>query len=248
MHARDKIKEILGENYKSPNGAFGEKQNRGKLINRREDAARKRKERARANNKPEKANRTKRNGQEPIDPTELKRQQRRNLTGEMRLTPYEAVGSRLVAYLETGKSKHMQDIFELMEEYPKLRKYIKEKSKKALPKFDFKVYASRPLLDEEVGGKGYRHNEGMRNWTLSKSMTERVFKENENCYIMECKVSPEDVVIYLPAFSDLVERVIMEGLVDEPMNKNVIRECKVGQEIVLPAEKYNEGYIVEVIQ
>ncbi len=79
-------------------------------------------------------------------------------------------------------------------------------------------------------------------------MTERVFKESEDCYIMECKVKPDDVVIYLPAFADLIERVIMEGLVDEPMNVNVIRECKVGQEIVLPANKYNEGYIVEVIE
>ncbi|MFW6130013.1 MAG: hypothetical protein ACOC56_02440 [Atribacterota bacterium] len=78
-------------------------------------------------------------------------------------------------------------------------------------------------------------------------MVNKVFKECENYYIMECKVNPEDVVIYLPAFSKLLERVILEGLVDEPMC-NVIRECKVRQEIVLPAEKYNEGYIVEVAE
>lgn len=241
MSVRDKIKEILSENFKSPNGSFGQKKNKGKLYLRREDAKRKRKQRAKEDNKPK----TKKELEEEklLTPEEKRKQQRRQLQGELKLSPLECVGSRLAAYLETRNSKHMFEIFELMEDYPKLGKFIREKSQAALPKYPFNVYSTREWLGESIGDRISRSN-GRHNWYLSKHKAKKL-SECDKYKLLECsQVSPEDVILYIPAFSKLLERCILEGLIDEP-STNVVREARTCEEIVLP-EKYLEGVIIEI--
>lgn len=244
MGVRDKIREVLEEsNFKSPNGSFGEKQNRGQMYLRREDTKRKRKERARGA-KPQGTDSKKRKDTEDIlDPRELKSVQRRQLSGELRLTPKEAFVSRLIAYLESNHSKHMMEAIKLLEEYPKLKNFVSQTSQKALPKNNFAVYSARERLSEEIGEKGYRSPGNHHNWTLSRSQIKEIW-ECDEAYIMETKISPTDVIIYLPAFSKMMEKVIYEGLVDEPMT-NVIRKAKFREEVVL-SDKFDHGIIVEV--
>jgi len=239
---KEKIKEILYENYKSLNGQFGEKQEKGKMFLRREDAKRKRHDRAKAKKKESSQNRSNDNVLE-VDPQELKRQKRESLVGELKLTPKQAFLSRLTAYLESGQSKHMIECFRLMEDYPKLKKHIKERSKKSLPKYTFKAYATRERLNEEIGEKGCRCDGNSHNWTLSRSMAGEIWNTDEP-YLMECSVNPDDVVIYVPAFAKDIEHVILNGLVDEP-TVNVVRKAKILEEIILP-EQYNEGIIIEI--
>jgi hypothetical protein len=241
MSVRDKIKEILSENYKSLNGTFGQKQNKGKSYLRREDAKRKKKQRAKADNKPK----TKKELEEEqsLSPKEKAKLQRRQLEGEMKLTPLECIGSRLAAYLETRNSKHMFEIFGLMEDYPELAKFVRDKSVAALPKYPFNVYSTREWLGESIGDRGHR-SDGRHNWYLSKQKAKKL-TECDKFKLIECgQVSPEDVILYIPAFSKLIERCILEGLIDEP-SKNVVREAKTCEEIVLP-EKYVEGVIIEI--
>jgi hypothetical protein len=245
MNVREKIKILLSENYKSPNGHFGESQNKGKLFLQERDAERKREERKKLKDQTKKDTPKKDTPKDTQDPKDIQNEKRRKLKGELRLTPLETVISRLIAYLDTGKSKHMSEIFSILDDYPKLKKFVKDKSMKSLPKYEFKVFAARELLDEEIGSTGYRSETGYHNWTLSKNMVEKLFKENNDYYIMECKVNPADVVIFIPAFTTMMEQLILEGLVDEPMH-NIIRDAKITDEIVLPAEKYNCGYIIEV--
>ncbi|MFW6130012.1 MAG: hypothetical protein ACOC56_02435 [Atribacterota bacterium] len=108
---REKIKNILSENYKSINGSFGHKYRKGHLYLNREDAKRKRKERDRGKRKESKS---KKEESDNVDPKLIKKEQRKQLIGEMRLTPLETFASRLIAYLESNKSKHMNEIFSLM--------------------------------------------------------------------------------------------------------------------------------------
>jgi len=239
MQIREKIKQILEENYKSLVGTFGEKQNKGKMYLRREDAKRKRKERA----KDKSSNKIVEN-EDCVDPKEIVKQQRRNLKGGLRLTPLETFAAKLIYYIETKKQKHIIEAIELMEDYPKLGKYVKEQSKKILPKYEFCVYAGRERLDEEIGQISQRSDGDYHNWTLSKESVKYVFNESESPYTMECKIVPDDVIIYIPAFTQLMENVILEGLIEEP-SKNVIRDAKKQEEIILPG-KYNEGYIIGV--
>ena len=238
MSVRNKIQEIFNENYKSLNGAFGEKQNKGKMYLRREDAKRKRIERSK--NKPKKDDKI----EQDLDPSEIIKQQRRQLQGGLRLTPLETFTSKLIYYVETRKPKHILDAIELMEDYPKLGKYVKEQSKKCLPKYEFCAYAMRERLDEEIGQLGKRIDGDYHNWTLSRANANSVFNECDSPYLMECKINPSDVIIYIPAFTKLMEKLIIEGLIEEP-SLNVIRESKKREEIILPG-KYNEGYIIGV--
>lgn len=243
MSVRDKIKEILSENYKSFNGSFGQRQNKGKSYLRREDAKRKRKQRAKADSiKPK----TKKEIEEEksLSPAEKRKQQRRQLQGELKLSPLECVASRLAAYLETRNSKHMFEIFELMEDYPETAKVIRKKSQECLPKYPFNVYTTREWMGESIGDRGSRSEGHSHNWYLSKHKAKKL-TECDKFKLIECgQVSPEDVILYIPAFSKLLERCILEGLIDEP-STNVVREAKTCEEIVLP-EKYLEGVIIEI--
>jgi hypothetical protein len=238
---RDKIRSILSENYKSLIGEMGEKQNRGTLTKRREDAIRKRKEREKTR-KPKKQ--TEKTSNPLIDAEELQRQRRRELVGELKLTPKEALASRLIAYLESSHSKHMLEVFELLEDYPGVKKWARKMSQEALPKNPFNVYAARERIDENIGDSGCRREGNPHNWTLSRHRTKEIWEGCSERYIMECKVTPTDVILYLPAFTKLMERVIFEGLVDEP-KVNVLRKAKRQEEIILP-ERYSSGIIVEV--
>lgn len=243
MSMRSKIKDILNENYKSPIGPMGEKQNRGKLAKQKEDRERKMEERAQGKNlKPLKEKKKTTKKEEEIDPREIAREQRKQLKGEMRLTPKELVVSHLIEYVETRRSKPMLEIFELLDEYPKLKKYVKEMSKKKLPKNEFAVYSGRERLDEEVGSEGKRAGDNPHNWYMSQ-FTARESADVDDGYLIETKVTPDDVLLYIPAFTKLMEKCILEGLVEEP-ESNVLRKAKKQNELILPA-KFNTGLIME---
>lgn len=172
----------------------------------------------------------------PIDP-------RTYLEGSMKYTLLEQFLAHLVEYLESGRSKPMLEVFSLMEEYPKLKEFVKNKSQEALPKNAFSVYAAREALHEDVGHPARRSGTNPHNWYLTKQHARDAAVNVSEAIIMEAKVSPDHALLYIPAFSGLLEKFILGGKIDEPQT-NVVRKAKGCQEIVLP-HHINSGLVIE---
>lgn len=212
-------------------------------LHKHKDARRKRRERQgeqrlkEIKKSHEKTEKAKNKGEAIPDP-------RLNFTGELRYTPKEAFLVHLVEYLNTGKSKHMMNALKLMEEYPVLAKYIKEKSQKELPHQPFSVYSVREHMDEEVGSPAYRSGDNPHNWYLTIPCAKDNCDHLHDHYVMEAKISPDKALIYLPAFSKDIEKLIFSGKIQEP-ETNVVRKAKSLHEIILPSH-IDSGVVVEV--
>jgi hypothetical protein len=169
---------------------------------------------------------------------------RLSMTGELRYTPKEAFLVHLAEYLNTGKSKHMMNALHLMEEYPALAKYVKESSQAALPQQAFSVYAVREHFSEEVGSPAYRSGENPHNWYLTVPCAKENCNHLDDHFIMEAKITPDKVLIYMPAFSKELEKLILSGKIQEPQN-NVVRKSRSLNEIVLP-QNIDSGLVIEI--
>ena len=207
---------------------------------RKKDARRKRRERSREKAisglpKPKKVQ----DEAKEMDP-------RANLQGPMRLTLKETFLSSLVEYITTRKSRPILEAITLMEEYPKLKKFVTKKSRDSLPTRGFSVYAVREsTMNEEVGSPAYRTGTNAHNWCLNKSQAKRNSRLNEGYYIMEAKILPNHVLLYLPAFASDIENFIYEGKLMEEPQTNVLRMIKQQNEVILPSE-IDTGLVVEI--
>lgn len=207
---------------------------------RKKDARRKRRERARekAISGAVKESKVSADAQE-IDP-------RANLEGPMRLTLKEAFLSNLVEYVTTRKSRPILEAIALMEEYPKLKKFATKKSREALPNRGFSVYAVREsTMNEEVGSPAYRVGPNAHNWCLNKSQARRNSDASDSYYVMEAKILPNHVLLYLPAFASEIENFIYEGKLMEEPQANVVRLVKQQNEAILPPD-IDTGLVIEV--
>jgi hypothetical protein len=61
---------------------------------------------------------------------------------------------------------------------------------------------------------------------------------------MEAKITPDKVLIYLPAFSKDIEKLIFNGKIHEP-ESNVVRKAKNLNEVVLP-QNIDTGLVLEI--
>lgn len=208
-----------------------------KSAYRRKDARRKRRERSREKNGKQK-------DQEEIY-VETPEEKRARLNGQMKLSLKETFINDLMEYASTRRSKPMKDALSLMEEYPKLKRYVIEQSKKILPTRSFNAYSVREsTMNEEVGSPGYRSGSNPHNWCLCKEQAKKNYGAANSYYVMECKILPKHVMIYLPAFTKEIENLIYSGKIDEP-EQNVIRMIKQQNEVILPGD-IDTGLIVEV--
>ena len=169
---------------------------------------------------------------------------RETLQSELRLTLKEAFGVYLMEYVMTGKSSYIADAVALMEEYPALKTFVRETSQKALPKQAFSVFSAREHFDEEVGSVAYRSGEHARSWYLTPHHAKDNTKHFENHMVMEAKITPDKVLIYVPAFTNLMEKLVFDGKIEEPM-ENVVRKARSKNELILPPS-VDSGLIVEV--
>jgi hypothetical protein len=167
------------------------------------------------------------------------------LEGEMRLNLKETFLKHLVEYVSTRKSKPMREALKLMDEYPKLKRYAMRKSHQALPTRGFAVYAVREsTMTEEIGSPGYRSGDNAHNWCLNKQQAKRNTDVSDSYYILEAKILPKHVLLYLPAFASELEEFIYEGKIQEP-EANIVRMAKQQNEAILPSN-IDTGLIVEV--
>lgn len=238
MHLREKIKQILNESMGGITG-FSPTVAQTPELHKHKDARRKRRERQGEQrlNKIKEAKKKAEKDEVQFDP-------RMNMQGELRFTLKEAFLVHLAEYLKTGKSRHVMNALRLMEEYPSLAKFVKETSQAALPKQAFSIYAAREHFSEEVGSLAYRSGDSAHNWYLTIPCVKDNCNHLEEHFVMEAKITPDKVLIYVPAFAKMLENLIFAGKIAEP-EVNVVRKAKNLSEVVLPSN-IDSGLVIEV--
>lgn len=241
MNLREKLNKLLNEAAGGLTG-FDPGVADTPALQRHKDVLRKKKDRQgdqRMNRLKTESKKSKKDDVPPPHPREF-------LANELRLTLKEAFGVYLAEYLSTGKSKYVMEAIKLMEEYPALNQYVKETSQKSLPKQSFCVYSTREHLDEDVGSVAYRSGSKPHNWYLTAHQAKENSTHLDDHMVMEAKITPDKVLIYVPAFNQLIEKLIFDGKMEEPTS-NILRIAKTKGEVILPPS-VDSGLIVEVKQ
>jgi hypothetical protein len=161
----------------------------------------------------------------------------------LKLTLKETFVNDLIEYVHTNKKSHLKDALSLMEEYPNLYKFVTETSRKCFNEKELSVYSTREHLNEEIGQKVTRPD-GLRIGHLSIPHVETRHSNRAGYMILEAKISPDKILIYIPAFTKLMEELIYSGKIEEKTT-NILRETKRHNEIIL-LPSVNEGVIVKI--
>jgi hypothetical protein len=99
------------------------------------------------------------------------------------------------------------------------------------------------MLSEEVGQICYREEGNHHNWFLNKEDAIKNLGSDSSFYISKAKVSPDQVILFVPAFAKHLENLIYSRKIEE-REGNPVREAKRSSEIILP-ENINSGIIIE---
>lgn len=174
---------------------------------------------------------------EEIDPRSV-------LTNEMRFTLKECFLVQLVEYLETGKQSYVHEAIKLMEEYPKLKTWVMETSHKQLPGQPFSLYSLKEWFSEEVGHESERIGEHPHIWSLSERGLDHKMHGFDDAMVIECRVSPDKVLIYIPAFTQMMEELLLSGKIMETVG-NPLRKAKQYNECITD-NSVNKGLIVKI--
>lgn len=161
----------------------------------------------------------------------------------LKFTLKETFINDLIEYVHTNKKSYLRDAIQLMEEYPNLYKYVTETSRKGFTEKELNVYSAREHLNEEIGQKITRPD-GLKIAHLSISHIENRHSDRTGYMILEAKISPDKILIYIPAFTKSMEELIYSGKIDEK-ETNILRETKKHNEIIL-LPSVNEGVIVKI--
>lgn len=165
-----------------------------------------------------------------------------------KLTLLESFVHNLIEYLNTGEKIHITEAVKLMEEYPKLKQYVIKNSTEKFPsKNATSVYLLGEHLEEEVGSVVKRPEGCIRICNLSLPEAElkaETSNHYDRCMILEAKITPDKILIYIPAFTQLMEKLIFSGKIQAP-TENILRLAKQHNEVVLPPT-INEGLVVKI--
>jgi hypothetical protein len=162
----------------------------------------------------------------------------------LRFTLKEAFTSNLISYLDTGEKTHLKDALVLLKEYPKLKEWVKSESLKHLPKNPFSIYSMSEWINETVGSKYDRPKTDFKLWHLTESSLEHRKSNFSDALVLECQVSPDKILLYIPAFTKLMEELIFSGKINEP-NGNPLLKAKQLQECVTESD-INSGLITKI--
>jgi hypothetical protein len=234
---------ILEENYKSPT-PWGQRQNKSSFVLKDEDAKRKRIERSRAR----KLNELK--GGVSDKDTKPKDGKNKDTVSGVQKTPLTYFIELLVKYIDTGSSKYMIDIFDLLSTYPKLKTFVKDHSIKYLPKKEFNVYSGREWIGQSIGDMGQRIKGNYHNWTLARPQVKKIWSNCEELYVMKTSCTPDKAILFIPAFTKYIEKSFQDGIIDleEITSKPhiIALASKTRDEIIL-SDDYDSGIIVEIL-
>jgi hypothetical protein len=206
---------------------------------RKNDARRKRIERNRQRNNPYGYQSKKSlKEEEIIDP-------RMNLEGPLRLTLGETFLYNIIEYLTTNNSKYLKESLELLEEYPdRLKKWAMHKSWNVLPD-GFTVYSiHEATTDEQIGDTQYRSGGKWYKWYRTKSLAQSKQSDYDDYYIMETPIKKQNIILYIPAFVEDIQKLILSGKIKEPVD-NVVRKCRNSLEIITN-NSVNSGKIIAI--
>lgn len=228
MDIKNKIKEIFNESL-STGRDIGSNKTAG--VERLNDARRKRNER-KAEQRLKKLHKDdtksiKETGQPKYHPRTFLQK------SPLKFSLKESFIFNLIEYLNTGKKKYISEAVSLMEEYPNLKKYVLEQSHSKFPKNPLMVYSIREHFMENVGDIIERDDESVHIWHLSEH--EALLKSDQfnNHMILQSQITPDKILIYIPAFTNLMEELIFSGKIEEP-EKNIIRLAHQKNEVILP--------------
>ena len=247
MDIKNKINEIFNEAIGFQGSSSGSPSHRknisvgGHKLSLEADKQRKRKERAKQDRlkrmKKDNDDRIK-NGEQPIHhPREF-------LDGSpLRFTLLETFVNFLIEYVKEQNTKHLDEAISLMEEYPKLGDYVKQTSRKCFNQNEMCVYSTKEHFFEEMEEE-VEHLDGHRIYHLSIPQVESRHADRSGYMILETKISPEKILLYLPAFTKDMEKLSLSGKIEE-MTVNVIREAKRQNELILVPE-VNKGKVIKV--
>lgn len=160
----------------------------------------------------------------------------------IKLTLLETFVHNLIKHTKDGKKEYLRDAIKLMEEYPKLYEYVTKTSRQNF-KNEMSVYSPRIYLDEEVGHV-IKRPEGLRLCYLSIPDLEKQYDEDEYM-ILEAKISPDKILIHIPAFTKLMEKLILSGKIEENQDINVLRKAKYENRVIC-CPSVNEGVVIKI--
>ena len=161
----------------------------------------------------------------------------------LKLTLKESFINNLIEYVNSNNKKHLKDAIKLMEEYPNLHKFVTETSKTPFNNNVLSVYSIREHLNEEVGSVIDRA-EGIKIGHLSLHEAEQKHSDREGYMILEAQISPDKILIYIPAFTKLMEELIYSGKIEEPTS-NTLRAAKSHNELIMNPN-VNKGVVVKI--
>lgn len=242
MDVKNTIKNLFQEQYKGGSNRkdLSHAENRDSDLYRSHDAERKREERAAE----KRLKLMKKENDESIDLIGKPKHHPRDFLNKspLKLTLKETFLKHIVDYIETNKKSHIKEAVQLMEEYPKLKEFVTSESRKPFSSL-FNVYHIKEHLHENEG-ETIELSDSLRAWHISKSDIEHRHPEFDNHMILEAKISPDKILLYLPAFSKLVEELIFSGKIEE-CQTNVLRKIKQHNELILHPS-VNQGVITEI--
>lgn len=224
--------EVLNENQLMGGlTGFGQNQTDKPLLFKEKDAERKREEREEQRKKEKRLKEIQKTEKE----TGVSTHPREKLSNSpLRFTLKQAFLANLIQYLETNKSAYLNEAITLVNEYPKLKEWVQTESVKHLPSKPFSIYQISEWLNEDVGTEYSRPiNKAATHvtWHLSESSVKHKKHLFTDSMILECQISPDKVLIYIPAFAKMMEELIFSGKIEEPIG-NPILKAKQYQECV----------------
>jgi len=242
MDITKKLAELFNEGLSGKNSkSFGVTDENRELLFKEKDAKRKREERAKAKRieamKKGNTNSVKNGG--PI----INHPRNFLVKSPLKLTLIETFIKELIEYLNTDKKRHIREAVSLMNEYPNLKKYVLEKSHNSFPKNPLHVYFITEHLDEEVD-QIVEHSDCLKIGHLSEAECKLHEHKHDSHFISEVQISPDKILIYIPAFTKEMEELIYSGKIEES-EINVLRKARQHNQLVLPPS-INESRVIRI--
>lgn len=156
------------------------------------------------------------------------------LNSPLKYTLKETFLLHLIKYLDDNNLNEIKEAINLMSEYPTLKKFVLETSHSAFDKEkEFHVYK----LEEHFFNDSNTEYELPENdfyiWTSSEQSALLKLENYDDAMLLEIKISPDKILIYIPAFTKLIEELCFSGKIEAPKN-NILRLAKKYNEIILP--------------
>lgn len=161
----------------------------------------------------------------------------------LRFTLKESFINELIEYLNTNNKKNIKEALNLLNEYPKLKEYVIKESQKHFTN-NVSIFKICEHFGENLNDIKNLSDNSTHIWSLTDHSAELKSDNYDDYMIIEAVISPDKVIIYIPAFLKDIEELIFSGKIDEP-EKNIIRLAKQQNELLVE-KSVNSGKIIKI--